>query len=200
MEKRERLGSRLGFIMLSAGCAIGCGNVWKFPWACGQNGGGSFMLIYIICLLVLGLPAMVMELSVGRAAQTSPLYMYQKLSVNGKKWRPLGIVCLIGNIALIAFYSVVSGWIIYYFVKFLTGQNQNFGFEKMIADPSVNVTYLLVTVIIEVFDSPEGLELLASWGLPADGSLRGVGHCILGYAEDTLPEAKPRRDNVVYVK
>ena len=83
MENRERLGSRLGFIMLSAGCAIGCGNVWKFPWMCGQNGGGSFMLLYIICLLVLGLPAMVMELSVGRAAQTSPLYMYGKLS--GKK-------------------------------------------------------------------------------------------------------------------
>ena len=61
--------------MLSAGCAIGCGNVWKFPWMCGQNGGGSFMLVYVICLLILGLPAMVMELSVGRAAQTSPLYM-----------------------------------------------------------------------------------------------------------------------------
>lgn len=171
MEKREQLGSRLGFIMLSAGCAIGCGNVWKFPWACGQNGGGSFMLIYIICLLVLGLPAMVMELSVGRAAQTSPLYMYQKLSVNGKKWRPLGIVCLIGNIALIAFYSVVSGWIIYYFVKFLTGQNQNFGFEKMIADPSVNVTYLLVTVIIAFvilsFNLQGGLERVTKYMFPA---------------------------------
>ncbi len=171
MEKRERLGSRLGFIMLSAGCAIGCGNVWKFPWECGQNGGGSFMLIYIICLLVLGLPAMVMELSVGRAAQTSPLYMYQKLSVNGKKWRPLGIVCLIGNIALIAFYSVVSGWIIYYFVKFLTGQNQNFGFEKMIADPSVNVTYLLVTVIIAFvilsFNLQGGLERVTKYMMSA---------------------------------
>ena len=71
MEKRERLGSRLGFIMLSAGCAIGCGNVWKFPWMCGQNGGGSFMLLYILCLLVLGLPVMIMEFAVGRAAQAS---------------------------------------------------------------------------------------------------------------------------------
>ena len=69
--KREQLGSRLGFIMLSAGCAIGCGNVWKFPWMCGQNGGGSFMLLYILCLLVLGLPVMVMEFAVGRAAQAS---------------------------------------------------------------------------------------------------------------------------------
>lgn len=68
MEKREQLGSRLGFIMISAGCAIGCGNVWKFPWMCGQNGGGGFMLIYLICLLILGLPVMTMEFSVGRAA------------------------------------------------------------------------------------------------------------------------------------
>lgn len=128
--KRERLGSRLGFIMLSAGCAIGCGNVWKFPWMCGQNGGGSFMLIYVICLIVLGLPTMIMEFSVGRAAQTSPLYMYRKLSGGRGKWNLWGIVCLIGNIALIAFYAVVSGWILYYFVKFLTGQNQDFGFEK----------------------------------------------------------------------
>ena len=103
MENRERLGSRLGFIMLSAGCAIGCGNVWKFPWMCGQNGGGSFMLIYVICLIVLGLPAMIMEFSVGRAAQTSPLYMYRKLSGGRGKWNLWGIVCLIGNIALIAF-------------------------------------------------------------------------------------------------
>ena len=71
MNERERLSSRLGFIMLSAGCAIGCGNVWKFPWMCGQNGGGSFMLLYILCLLVLGLPVMVMEFAVGRAAQAS---------------------------------------------------------------------------------------------------------------------------------
>ena len=102
MENRERLGSRLGFIMLSAGCAIGCGNVWKFPWMCGQNGGGSFMLIYVICLIVLGLPTMIMEFSVGRAAQTSPLYMYRKLSGGRGKWNLWGIVCLIGNIALIA--------------------------------------------------------------------------------------------------
>ena len=76
---RERLGSRMGFIMLSAGCAIGCGNVWKFPWMCGQNGGGSFLLVYFLCLAVLGLPAMVMEFAMGRAAQTSPISMYRRL-------------------------------------------------------------------------------------------------------------------------
>ena len=170
MEKREQLGSRLGFIMLSAGCAIGCGNVWKFPWMCGQNGGGSFMLVYVICLLVLGLPAMVMELSVGRAAQTSPLYMYEKLS-GKRKWKIPGIVCLIGNIALIAFYSVVAGWIIYYFVKFLTGQNADLGFEKMITTPSINVGYLLITVVITFvilsFRLQGGLERITKYMMSA---------------------------------
>lgn len=156
--------------MLSAGCAIGCGNVWKFPWMCGQNGGGSFMLVYVICLLILGLPAMVMELSVGRAAQTSPLYMYEKLS-GKRKWKIPGIVCLIGNIALIAFYSVVAGWIIYYFVKFLTGQNADLGFEKMITTPSVNVGYLLITVVITFvilsFRLQGGLERITKYMMSA---------------------------------
>ncbi len=170
MEKREQLGSRLGFIMLSAGCAIGCGNVWKFPWMCGQNGGGSFMLVYVICLLILGLPAMVMELSVGRAAQTSPLYMYEKLS-GKRKWKIPGIVCLIGNIALIAFYSVVAGWIIYYFVKFLTGQKADLGFEKMITTPSINVGYLLIAVVITFvilsFRLQGGLERITKYMMSA---------------------------------
>ena len=148
MENRERLGSRLGFIMLSAGCAIGCGNVWKFPWMCGRNGGGSFMLLYILCLLVLGLPVMVMEFSVGRAAQASPIYMYQRLEKPGHNWGVFGVFSLIGNIALMAFYTVVTGWIFYYFVKFLTGSNADFGFAQMIADPKVNVTYLFITVLV----------------------------------------------------
>lgn len=160
--KRERLGSRMGFIMLSAGCAIGCGNVWKFPWMCGQNGGGSFMLVYLICLLILGLPAMVMEFSIGRASQTSPVYMYKKLEKPGQKWGGFGIFCLIGNIALMAFYSVVTGWIFYYFIKFLTGQRSSLGFAGMIASPSINVGFLLVTVILAFsilcFDLQGGLE------------------------------------------
>ena len=95
--KREQLGSRLGFIMLSAGCAIGCGNVWKFPWMCGQNGGGSFMLIYLLCLVILGIPALVLEFSIGRAAQTSPLFMYRKLEKPGQKWGIFGWFCLLGQ-------------------------------------------------------------------------------------------------------
>ena len=145
--KREQLGSRLGFIMLSAGCAIGCGNVWKFPWMCGQNGGGSFMLVYILCLILLGIPARVLEFSIGRAAQASPLFMYKKLEKPGQKWGIFGWFCLAGNIALMAFYTVVSGWIIYYFFRFLTGNHASLGFGAMISSPSVNVLFLLITLM-----------------------------------------------------
>lgn len=171
MENRERLGTRLGFILLSAGCAIGCGNVWKFPWMCGQYGGGGFVLIYVICLILLGLPAMTMEFAVGRAAQASPIHMYQKLEKKGHKWHIHGYVALFGNIALMAFYTVVSGWIINYFVKFLTGQNENFGFVSMISDPVVNVKYLLAAVVaafvILCFDLQGGLERVTKYMMTA---------------------------------
>ena len=125
------------------------------------------MLIYLICLLILGLPVMTMEFSVGRAARTSPIYMYQKLEKSGHKWGIFGIVSLIGNIALMAFYTVVCGWLIYYFVKFLTGQNQSFGFTQMIQNPSVNVSYLLITVIVAFlilsFDLQGGLERITKY-------------------------------------
>ncbi len=171
MNERERLSSRLGFIMLSAGCAIGCGNVWKFPWMCGQNGGGSFMLLYILCLLVLGLPVMVMEFAVGRAAQASPVTMYQRLEKPGHKWGLFGVVSLIGNIAIMAFYTVVTGWILYYFVKFLTGQHADFGFAQMIAAPGLNVTYLLVVLIAAFvllsFNLQGGLERVTKYMMSA---------------------------------
>lgn len=171
MENRERLGTRLGFILLSAGCAIGCGNVWKFPWMCGQYGGGGFVLIYVICLILLGLPAMTMEFAVGRAAQASPIHMYQKLEKKGHKWHVHGYVALFGNIALMAFYTVVAGWIINYFVKFLTGQNENFGFVSMISDPVLNVKYLFVAVVvcfvILCFDLQGGLERVTKYMMTA---------------------------------
>ena len=146
--ERERLGSRLGFILLSAGCAIGCGNVWKFPWMCGQYGGGGFVLLYILCLLVLGLPVMTMEFAVGRAAQASPIHMYQKIERPGQKWHWHGYVSFFGNVALMAFYTVVTGWIINYFVRFLTGQTADIGFVSMIRNPGLNVTYLAITVVL----------------------------------------------------
>ncbi len=165
--KRERLGSRLGFIFLSAGCAIGCGNVWKFPWMTGQNGGGGFVLIYILCLLILGLPVMTMEFSIGRAAQASPVGMYKKLQKPGHKWHIHGYLALIGNICLLAFYSVVAGWIFYYFYKFLMGQHQGLGFVSMISDPAVNVIFLAVimvlTCIILSFNLQGGLERVTKY-------------------------------------
>lgn len=151
MEKRERLGSRLGFIMLSAGCAIGCGNVWKFPWMCGEFGGGSFMVLYFLFLIILGLPVLTMEFSVGRAAQTSPVKMWGKLAEKSGRWNWWGYVCLLGNIALMAFYTVVCGWIMYYFWKFLTGDTSSLGFLPMIQNPAVNVTFLFITVLIAYF-------------------------------------------------
>ena len=169
--KREQLGSRLGFIMLSAGCAIGCGNVWKFPWMCGQNGGGSFMLVYIICLIILGIPALTMEFSIGRAAQSSPLYMYQKLEKPGQKWGIFGWICLIGNLALMAFYTVVCGWLIYYFCKFISGQNDSLGFVAMISNPVIDVVFLLVTVVVAFivlsFNLQGGLERITKFLMSA---------------------------------
>ena len=171
MENRERLGSRLGFIMLSAGCAIGCGNVWKFPWMCGQYGGGGFMLVYLICLVLLGMPALVMEFSAGRAAQTSPIYMYQKLAKPGTKWGAWGYISLIGNISLMAFYCVVTGWILYYFFRFSTGSFDSLGFVPMITNPGVNVIFLLVTVaaafFILSFNLQGGLERVTKFMMSA---------------------------------
>lgn len=165
--EREKLGSRLGFILLSAGCAIGCGNVWKFPWMCGQYGGGIFVLIYLICLIVMGIPVMTMEFSLGRASQASPVRMYRKLEKPGTKWHIHGYAALIGNVCLMAFYTVVCGWMICYFVKFLTGANAEIGFVSMITNPGLNVTYLAITVAlgfgILCFNLQGGLERVTKY-------------------------------------
>ena len=100
---REKLGSRLGFILISAGCAIGIGNVWKFPYVAGQGGGGVFVLFYLLFLAILGVPVMVMEFSVGRASQLSPLNAFKKLEKPGQKWHFHGYVCLIANCLLMMF-------------------------------------------------------------------------------------------------
>ena len=113
--KREHLGSRLGFILLSAGCAIGLGNVYKFPYVAGQNGGAIFVLIYLACLLLLGLPVMTMEFAMGRAAQKSPVRMYEELKPKSA-WGIHGWACLLGNVVLLMCYSTIAGWLIQYFV------------------------------------------------------------------------------------
>ena len=190
MDKRERLGSRLGFIMLSAGCAIGCGNVWKFPWMCGQFGGGGFVLVYVLCLLLLGLPVMTMEFSMGRAAQVSPVRMYRKLEKPGSKWDGWGYVFLAGNVALMAFYCVVTGWIIYYFCQFALGHSQNLGFGPMLSSPAINVGFLLVTVVaaftILSFNLESGLERVTKFMMCALLVLM----LVLAVHSLTLPGAK----------
>ena len=120
--EREALGSRLGFILLSAGCAIGIGNVWKFPYLVGQNGGGAFVVVYLFFLAVLGIPVMTMEFAMGRGAKKSPVKMYQKLEKPGSKWHLHGMLCLIGNVILMMFYTTVAGWMLQYFVKMAMGQ------------------------------------------------------------------------------
>jgi len=146
--ERERLGSRLGFILLSAGCAIGCGNVWKFPWLTGQNGGGGFVLLYMICIILIGLPVMTMELALGRAAQASPVKMLHKLEKPGHKWHAQGYFALIGNVCLMSFYTTVAGWMIYYCYKFLAGENQGLTFSGMLSSTPVNVGFMAIVVAV----------------------------------------------------
>ena len=119
--KRETLGSRLGFLLLSAGCAIGVGNVWKFPYVVGRNGGAVFVLIYLCCLVLLGLPVMTMEFAMGRGAGKSPVRMYAPLEPKGSKWHIHGWFALLGNVVLLMCYCTITGWIIQYFVDTARG-------------------------------------------------------------------------------
>ena len=129
--QREHLGSRLGFILLSAGCAIGIGNVWKFPYITGQNGGAIFVLIYLACLVLLGLPIMTMEFSMGRGAQKSPVNMYQELEPKGSKWHLHGYVALAGNIILLMCYCTICGWMLQYFVDTAAGKFVGLNVEQI---------------------------------------------------------------------
>lgn len=153
--QRERLGSRLGFILLSAGCAIGVGNVWKFPWMAGQYGGGAFVLIYLLFLVILGLPVMVMEFALGRASQASPVKIYQKLEKPGQKWHLHGYAALVANVILMMFYTSVAGWILYYFTQFVGGNMTGITdeassqlFPDMLSNPAVMVGFMAIVVVL----------------------------------------------------
>ena len=119
--ERESFRSRLGFLLVSAGCAIGIGNVWRFPYIAGKNGGGYFVLFYLICLLVMGVPVLTMELAVGRASRKSAILSYKKLEKPGQKWHIHGWFCLAGCYLLMMYYTTVTGWMVSYFGCFLTG-------------------------------------------------------------------------------
>lgn len=120
--KREKFGSRLGFILISAGCAIGLGNVWRFPYITGQYGGAAFVLIYLFFLLILGLPIMVMEFAVGRGSQASAALSFDKLEPEGTKWHWYKYGAMAGNYLLMMFYTTIGGWMLLYFIKMATGK------------------------------------------------------------------------------
>lgn len=155
---REHLASRLGFILISAGCAIGIGNVWKFPYMAGQYGGGIFVLIYMFFLLIMGIPVMTMEFSLGRASQKSPVMMYQQLEKKGQKWHFHGYAALLGIYLLMMFYTTVCAWMVMYFVYTASGNfvgadsvqvaNQ---FTGMLAEYKTMTLYMLGVVAVGFF-------------------------------------------------
>lgn len=162
---REKLGSRLGFILLSAGCAIGIGNVWKFPWLVGQNGGGAFVLIYLFFLVILGIPVMTMEFSMGRAAQKSPIKLYQELEPKGSHWHIHGAFCMLGNYMLMMYYTTVAGWMLYYFYATLTGTFEHLSsaqvsgvFNSLLASPGKLVLCMGIVVVLGFTINAQGLQ------------------------------------------
>lgn len=208
--QREKLGSRLGFILLSAGCAIGIGNVWKFPWLVGQNGGAIFVLIYLFFLIAMGVPIMTMEFSVGRASGRSPAGMYKALTPKKKGWNLHSVACVAGNIIIMMFYTTVTGWMLQYFVK--TASGELFGldgvaiertFSAMNENP-VGLTVYTYIVIIACFavisvGLQKGLEritkymmlallgimvFLALYNFTMDGGISGLNFYLLPNIEN----------------
>jgi len=177
MKNDTKLSSRLGFLLLSAGCAIGLGNVWKFPWMVGQGGGAAFVIIYLVFLIILGLPVMTCEFSIGRAARKSPVKMYQELQKPGQKWSIHGIISMIANFALMSFYVVVAGWILKYFVDYVLGSNAAVAgvdnaligeaFAQTTGDNTTMILYTFIVIVIGIgvcaFDANKVLERVEKW-------------------------------------
>lgn len=162
--KRENFKSRLGFILISAGCAVGIGNVWKFPYVTGQNGGGIFVLFYLFFLITVGVPVLTMEFAVGRASRKSIVSCYQELEKPGNKWHLHGNAALIGNYLLMMFYTTVAGWMLSYFYRFLKGEFVGVDttqvkdiFNEMLQDP-IGLTFWMAVIVVAGF-------LICSFGL-----------------------------------
>lgn len=169
MEKRENFGSRLGFIMVSAGCAIGIGNVWKFPYVAGQNGGAIFVLFYLLFLLIMGIPIMTMELAVGRGSGKTVVQGYKALEKEGSKWHIHGWLCIAGNYLLMMYYTTVAGWMLAFFWKFLTGEFSGKKmsdvapvFDGLLGDPKQLTIFMAIVVVggflVLSFGVQNGLE------------------------------------------
>ena len=165
MEKRETFSSRLGFVLISAGCAIGLGNVWRFPYITGKYGGAAFVLLYLLFLVILGLPVMVMELAVGRASQRSIAQSFQKLEPRGSKWHWYSYIGFAGNYLLMMFYTVIAGWLLYYFIKMLRGDFTGLDadgvagqFGELMGRPGIMTAFMVVVVCIGMFVCAQGLR------------------------------------------
>ena len=163
--ERESFKSRLGFILVSAGCAIGIGNVWKFPYVAGQNGGGIFLLFYLLFLALMGIPVLTMELSLGRGSGKSIVKAYKKLEPKGSKWHIHGWVAVAGCYLLMMYYTTVSGWMIDYCCKFATGQFSGVKgegvdtmFLQMLDDPAEMLLFLALTIVLGFLVCSGGLK------------------------------------------
>ncbi len=164
--KRESFKSRLGFLLVSAGCAIGIGNVWRFPFVAGQNGGGLFVLLYLIFLVIMGLPVLTMELAVGRASKKSAVLAYKALEKPGAKWHIHGWFAIFGCYMLMMYYTTVSGWMVSYFYKFITGtftpgmasDASSAVFTTLLSNPVEMGIWMVITVIAGFFICSRGLQ------------------------------------------
>lgn len=164
--KREGFQSRLGFILVSAGCAIGIGNVWRFPYVAGQNGGGIFVLLYLVFLLGMGVPVLTMELAVGRASRKSAVLGYRALEKPGSKWHIHGWFCILGCYMLMMYYTTVSGWMVSYFFKFAAGvfrpgmnaEESGAVFSELLASPGEMGIWMALMVILGFLVCSMGLR------------------------------------------
>ena len=165
MEKRENLASRIGFILLSAGCAIGLGNVWRFPYITGKNGGAAFVLIYLLFLVILGLPIMIMEFSIGRASQQNIGLSLRTLEPKGTKWHFYSPVAIAGNYLLMMFYTTIAGWLLYYFyssvigdMKAMTSTDVSAFFSQLTLNPVLQIFWMVIAVSVCMAVVSQGLQ------------------------------------------
>ena len=165
MEKRETFSSRMGFLLISAGCAIGLGNVWRFPYITGQYGGGAFVLIYLLFLIILGLPVMVMELAVGRGSQRSIARSFHVLEPKGSKWHWYCWFGIAGNYLLMMFYTVIAGWLLLYCLKMAKGDFVGLDadgvagqFGQLMGEPGIMTLFMALVVLIAMGVCLQGLQ------------------------------------------
>lgn len=211
--ERENFGSRLGFILVSAGCAIGIGNVWRFPYVAGENGGAVFVLFYLLFLLCMGVPVLTMELAVGRASGKSAVLGYKALEKPGSKWHIHGWFCMLGCYLLMMYYTTVSGWMLSYFFKFAGGsfhRGMDAGavsgvFGELCADPVEMTIWMMITVLagflVCSFGLQKGLERVTKVMMMAllvlilvlavhSGMLSGAGEGIAFYLMPDFARAR----------